>query len=58
MKVYVVLTDELDEFGNTFQDFHGVFSSIEEAEDIKKSHDTYVDGELLVEHARIEEYEV
>lgn len=62
MKVYVVTTAEMDDIGNIFHDFHGVFKTKLEAEQRKKELDTtYKDdyGELkTIERAEIYEYEL
>lgn len=59
MKIYIVTSEEMDDMGNYFNDFHGVFSKKEEAEKVKneldiKDLDT---NEVIVECAEILEYD-
>ena len=57
MRVFVVTTEECDDMGNVFQDFHGVFKSVEEATMVKEQIDIYNEDELI-EIAQITEYEL
>ncbi|MFW9950236.1 MAG: hypothetical protein ACFFKA_08955 [Candidatus Thorarchaeota archaeon] len=55
IKVYIVIVEEWDDLGNTFNDFRGVFSTLEEAK-LKKLE---IDQEAeLQDYAEIKSYTI
>lgn len=59
MKVYIVTVEECDDMGNFFQDFQGVFATLEEAAD--KQYELAIkndSGVVVVQSAEIMEYDI